>query len=205
MSAAASRASVWWVALGYYAGFFLLWTISHELSDMHETRYALYFDWETRIPFQAWVLPLYFSLDVAVALFPFAFRSWREALPPMGTLLAQTAIAAPFFVFIPIGPGYVNDMSSGVWGAYLFEPLGLANVSQWNHLPSLHVAYAFTLAWAIGPRWRTWAMIWATAVSASTMLVHEHHLICVITGFVLFLVTITTVYPFLQRCSILRA
>ena len=172
---------------------------------MHETRYALYFDWETRIPFQAWVLPLYFSLDVAVALFPFAFRSWREALPPMGTLLAQTAIAVPFFVLIPIDPGYTNDMSSGVWGTYLFEPLGLDNGARWNHVPSLHVAYALTLACSVCARWRVWALAWATAVSISTMLVHEHHLICVASGLVLFLVTITSVYPWLRRRSILRA
>jgi hypothetical protein len=35
------------------------------------------------------------------------------------------------------------------------------------------------------------------------MLVHEHHLICVLSGFALFVFTITTVYPYLQRKAIL--
>ena len=198
-----SKASVIWVALGYYVGFTFLWTASHQLSDMRAVRYPLYYEWEASIPFQAWAVPLYFTLDTFVALFPFVFRSWKEAFAPVGTLLVQTAIAAPFFVLVPIAVGYQNDMSSGVWGEYLFDPLGLHNLSQWNHAPSLHIAYAFTIAWTIGKKFGTTAMaiglLWATAVSISTMLVHEHHLICVITGFILFVVTIPTVYPWLQR------
>ena len=198
-----AKASVIWVALGYYVGFTFLWTASHQLSDMRAVRYPLYFEWEASIPFQAWAVPLYFTLDTFVALFPFVFRSWKEAFAPVGTLLVQTAIAAPFFVLVPIAVGYQNDMVSGVWGVYLFEPLGLHNLSQWNHAPSLHVSYAFTLAWVIGKRHGTVAMtlglIWATVVSISTMLVHEHHLICLLTGFILFVATISTVYPWLQR------
>jgi len=198
-----SKASVIWVALVFFVGFTFLWTASHQFSDMRAVRYPLYFEWEASIPFQAWAVPLYFTLDIFVALFPFVFRSWKEAFAPVGTLLVQTAIAAPFFVLVPIAVGYQNDMSSGVWGEYLFDPLGLHNLSQWNHAPSLHVAYAFTIAWTIGKKFGTTAMaiglLWATAVSISTMLVHEHHLICVITGFILFVVTIPTVYPWLQR------
>jgi membrane-associated phospholipid phosphatase len=170
---------------------------------MREIRYPLYFEWETNITFRDWALPLYFSLDIAVILFPFLFRSFREAFAPVGTLLVQTAIAAIFFVLVPIEPGYINEMATGIWGAYLYDPLGLDNLSQWNHAPSLHVAYVFTIAFAIGKRYGhcvfLLAIIWAIAVSISTMLVHEHHLICLLTGFALFVFTITTVYPWLQR------
>ena len=192
-----------WIALAYYVGFFFLWTVSHELSDMREIRYPLYFTWESKIQFQEWAVPLYFSLDLAVILFPFIFHSFREAFAPVGTLLVQTAIAAIFFVLVPIEPGYINEMAAGIWGAYLYDPLGLDNLSQWNHAPSLHVAYVFTIAFAIGKRYGhclfLLVTIWAIAVSISTMLVHEHHLICVLGGFVLFVFTITTVYPWLQR------
>ena len=195
-----TRVSVTWVALAYYIGFFFLWTISHELSDMRAIRYPLYFAWESEIQFRGWALPLYFSLDIAVILFPFLFRSFRDAFAPVGTLLAQTAIAAIFFVLIPIEPGYET---TGVWGPYFYEYFGLENFSRWNHAPSLHVAYVFTIAWSIGKRYGhcifLLGLIWAIAVSISTMLVHEHHLICVLGGFALFVFTITTVYPWLQR------
>ena len=198
-----SRASVIWIALAYYFGFFFLWTVSHELSDMREIRFPLYFDWETEIQFRGWALPFYFSLDIAVILFPFLFRSCREAFAPVGTLLVQTAIAAIFFVLVPIEPGYET---TGVWGTYFYDYFALDNFSRWNHAPSLHVAYVFTIAFAIGKRYGhcllLLATIWAIFVSISTMLVHEHHFICVLTGFVLFVFTITTVYPWLQRKSL---
>ncbi|MBC8203552.1 MAG: hypothetical protein H8E91_06960 [Planctomycetes bacterium] len=195
-----SRVSVIWVALAYYIGFFFLWTVSHELSDMREVRYPLYFSWESEIQFRGWALPLYFSLDIAVILFPFIFRSFREAFAPVGTLIVQTAIAAIFFMLVPIEPGYET---TGVWGTYFYEYFGLENLSRWNHAPSLHVSYVFTIAWIIGQRFgkliMACSLIWAIAVSISTMLVHEHHLICVLSGFTLFVFTITTVYPYLQR------
>tara|TARA_B100000959_G_scaffold276997_1_gene332694 strand:+ start:584 stop:1195 length:612 start_codon:yes stop_codon:yes gene_type:complete len=198
------RVSVIWVALAFYIGFFFLWMVSHKLSDMRAIRYPLYFEWEAGIQFRGWALPLYFSLDIAVILFPFIFRSFREAFAPVGTLLIQTAIAAIFFVLVPIEPGYET---TGVWGPYFYEYFGIENLSRWNHAPSLHVSYAFTMAWIIGKRFGNTAMtcslIWAIAISISTMLVHEHHLICVLSGFALFVFTITTVYPYLQRKAIL--
>ena len=105
------------VALAYYVGFSIVWTIAHELSDLRAVRLPLTFDWEASIPFQLWILPLYFTLDVAVICLPILFRSAREAVPPMGLLLLQVVIAAPFFVLLPIENAYTNDMATGVWGA----------------------------------------------------------------------------------------
>ncbi len=188
------------MALGYYIGFLLLWSLSHELSDMRAVRYPLYFAWEANITFRGWALPLYFSLDIAVIVFPFLFKSWRDSIAPVGTLFTQTAIAAIFFVLVPIEPGYET---TGVWGPYFYEYFGLENLSRWNHAPSLHVSYVFTMAWVIGNRYSksvlVTALIWAVAVSISTMLVHEHHLICVLGGFALFVFTMVSVYPALQR------
>ena len=174
--------------------------LSHELSDMRAVRYPLYFAWESEIVFRGWALPLYFSLDIAVILFPFLFTSRRNAIAPVGTLFVQTAVAAIFFVLVPIDPGYET---TGVWGTYFYEYFGLENLSRWNHAPSLHVSYVFTMAWIIGMRYgksiMVTTLIWAVAVSVSTMLVHEHHFICVLSGFALFLFTVVTVYPALQR------
>jgi membrane-associated phospholipid phosphatase len=178
------KAGVLLVAIVYYASFLFLWTLSHELSDMRAVRYPLYFAWESEIVFRGWALPLYFSLDIA----------------PVGTLFAQTAVAAIFFVLVPIDPGYET---MGVWGPYFYEYFGLENISRWNHAPSLHVSYVFTMAWIIGMRYgkvsMTISLIWACVVSVSTMLVHEHHFICVLSGFALFLFTMVSVYPALQR------
>lgn len=193
------------VAVGYYVLFSLVWTMAHELSDLRAVRLPLTFAWESDIPFQAWILPLYFSLDVAVIALPLVFRNAREALPPMALFLAQVVVAAPFFVLLPIENAYTNDMPTGVWGAYLFEPLGMKNVSQWNQTPSLHVTYSLTVASVVARRWggrtRRWvtplAFGWAIPVSASTMLVHEHHVVCVVGGLILYAVSL----PWLRRWS----
>ncbi len=178
------------MALVYYVVFSIVWTVAHELSDLRAVRLPLTFEWESRIPFQLWILPLYFTLDLAVIGMPLLFRSAREAIPPMGLLLLQGIVAAPFFVLLPIENAYSNDMATGVWGAYLFEPLGMKNVSQWNQTPSLHVTYSLTVATILSRRfggsWRWIAFAWAIPVSVSTMLVHEHHLVCVAGGLILY-------------------
>lgn len=209
ISSIRGRRGAWLVAAIYFIGFSIVWTIAHELSDLHGTRLPLAFEWESRIPLQRWAIPLYFTLDLSVILLPFIFRSAREALPPMGLLLLQVVVAAPFFVLLPIENAYVDDMPTGVWGAYLFEPLGMKNVSQWNQTPSLHVTYSLTVATVIGRRWGgIWWFIglaWAIPVSITTMLVHEHHLICVVGGLLLYAVTIPLLGAWSRRSGLDRS
>ncbi len=188
------------VAAAYGAGFSLVWGGAHHLTLMHASRLPLWFDWEARVPFQAWALPLYFSMDWIVLFAPFFYRSWRPAAALMTTFFVQLCIAAPFFVLVPIEPGFTNHMPTGVWGTWLFDPLGLPNMSQFNHTPSLHVTYSLTLASALTmwrPAWTRW--VWAIAVCATTLLVHEHHLLCIAGGLVLWLITNWTVRPWATR------
>jgi membrane-associated phospholipid phosphatase len=42
------------------------------------------------------------------------------------------------------------------------------------------------------------AIPWAILVSITTMLIHEHHLICVVAGFILFVATAYTILPWLK-------
>lgn len=199
------RLGVFLVAIGFFLGWGILWTGAHILSDLHTTRIPMYLSLETKIPFVHWAMPVYFSLDLSVVILPFLFRSWRGALPPMATLLVQTVIAVPFFVFLPLQVGFTGEAVNGVWGEFLFDPLGLPNYSRWNHVPSLHVAYAFTIAVVLGRNWGhavfLLAVLWAIAVSIATVLVHEHHLIDVLGGLVLFAITVPIILPFFERTT----
>ena len=204
----AGRPGALLVAILYFIGFSIVWSGAHELSDLWGRRLPLTFEWEGRIPFQGWILPLYFTLDLAVICIVFLFRSAREAVPPMGLFMLQVVIAAPFFVLLPIENAYANDMPTGVWGAYLFEPLGMKNVSQWNQTPSLHVAYSLTVATVVARRfggpWRWLAFAWAIPVSISTMLVHERHLICVAGGLLLYAATLPVLGSWSRRVGLDR-
>lgn len=199
------RGGVFLVFLGFTVVWFILWTGADILSSMRTTRYPLYLPIETRIPFVRWVMPVYFSLDLAVVILPFLFKSWRGALPPMATMAVQTAIAAPFFVFLPIEVGFTGEAVHGIWGEYVTDPLGVPNHFSLNHVPSLHVTFAFTIAVVAGRNWGhavLWlGMLWACAVSVSTVLVHEHHLLDVLGGLVLFLVTVPIILPFFERVA----
>ena len=107
-------------------------------------------------------------------------------------------------MLLPIENAYTNDMPTGVWGAYLFEPLGLKNVSQWNQTPSLRDVFPdlAVVARRFGGPWRWVAFAWAVPVSLSTMLVHEHHLICVVGGLILYVVTIPLLGRWFRRAGL---
>jgi membrane-associated phospholipid phosphatase len=179
----------------------VLWSGANYFSGLQADRYPLYLSFERGIPFVPWMMIIYFSMDIAVVVFLFIFRNWREAVPPVGMLLIQLVIAVPFFIFLPMEVGFVGPHPQGVWGD-IFAPYGYPDYSRWNHVPSLHVTYSFTMALVLGQRWGCFWMIgstiWAALVSVSTMLVHEHHLIDVVSGLVLFLITAATVLPWLK-------
>lgn len=196
------------VSLVFAVVWFILWTGADIISNMRQTRYALYLPIEQQIPFVPWAMPVYFSLDVAVIVLPFLFKTWRGALPPMATMLVQTAIAVPFFIFVPIAAGFTIEPVHGIWGEYVLDPLGLPNFCRWNYFPSLHVAFAFTIAVVLGRKWGhavlVCGLIWACAVSISTLLVHEHHLMDILAGLLLFGVTVPIILPRFERVTGVR-
>ena len=108
------RLSTCWIGMAFGLCFVIIWTISHELRGRQANRYHLHFQWESNIPFQWWAVPIYFSLDIAIPFFPLLFRNWKAAISPVATLLAQTMIAAPFFIFIPIQTSYQNNLDGGI-------------------------------------------------------------------------------------------
>jgi len=199
------RFGVMLVLLGFILGWGILWTGADILSNLQPSRYPMYFAFEQHIPFVSWAMPVYFSLDLAVVILPFLFTTWRNALPPMATLLVQTLIAVPFFIFLPMQVGFTGEAVNGVWGEYVMDPLGIPNFSRWNHVPSLHVSYAFTIAVVLGRNWGHGVLLlglaWACAVSVSTLLVHEHHLVDVLAGGLLFAVTVPFLLPRRERAT----
>jgi membrane-associated phospholipid phosphatase len=70
-------------------------------------------------------------------------------------------------------------------------------------MPSLHVAFAISAAWAASPR-LSWPMragmwSWAGAVCASTWLIRQHWLLDVAGGALLAAATMAVAYPLLIR------
>jgi hypothetical protein len=97
--------------------------------------------------------------------------------PLFVALTAETLVAAACFVLFPAELPTVTP-------AELHGALGLARTLAMprNALPSLHVAYALTVATALGERWRPAWLAWAAAIAASTVFTRQHWLLDVVGG-----------------------
>ncbi len=102
-------------------------------------------------------------------------RAWATfALGTLAFLVAPTIVARPAFA---------DDRASIT--AQLHTFVVAVDTPAGNAAPSLHVALAVLLAWAIGkdaPRARFIGWPFAVAIALSTLLTGQHHLIDVVTG-----------------------
>jgi membrane-associated phospholipid phosphatase len=68
----------------------------------------------------------------------------------------------------------------------------------YNLLPSLHVAFAVICAAIFSPRAprpvKTLLWLWASLIAASTVLIHQHHILDVVSGWLLAVVCVRAVF-----------
>jgi membrane-associated phospholipid phosphatase/phytoene/squalene synthetase len=170
----------------------------------------LYFGFELELPFLPILSLLYLTGPLVLAAAPFVLRTWRDITPFFLTLTAETLVAGLFFLLFPVEQAFPPRIASGLWGE-VFRFADVLNL-DYNQIPSLHVTFAVTAALVFGARCgrlgRTLFGLWAVAVSASTLLLHEHHLLDVAAGTVLAFAAMGTVQrrassrPFLDTLRI---
>ncbi|QSQ26016.1 phosphatase PAP2 family protein [Pyxidicoccus parkwayensis] len=139
---------------------------------------------ERHIPFiPAWAA-VYVSMDVLLLLSLFVFRTWKDMVPFALALCAETVVGAVVFVLLPVEVAWPARVVHDGW-AGIFFVADTMNLER-NYLPSLHVAFACTAALAYAERsgWlaRVLFGLWAAAIAASTLFIHEHHLVDVVAG-----------------------
>ncbi|WP_223645080.1 phosphatase PAP2 family protein [Corallococcus sp. EGB] len=162
---------------------------------------------ERHIPFLPGLAAIYVSMDVLLLLSLFIFRTWRQMLPFALVLCAETALGALCFLVLPVEVAWPQRTVTGVWTS-VFQAADTMNLER-NYLPSLHVAFACTAALAYrersGPMARAVFTLWALAIAASTLLIHEHHLVDVVAGALLAWGMWRVVAPRLRREVFLEA
>jgi membrane-associated phospholipid phosphatase len=145
---------------------------------------------DASMPFVPVASALYLTIAPMMLLAPFVLRDLGSVLPLFVAFLLETTVAAAFFLLMPIDDVPVSCEADGAACA-IFRFADALNLHH-NNLPSLHVAFAWTLAFALSRRaaWPGTALLyfWAVAVSLSTMLTHQHFLADVVTGAALALV-----------------
>ena len=179
------------LCLAFAAAFGVLYGGASYLTGLHGIRHRVYFDWELSLPFVPAAALLYLSLNVLLCMAPFVLRTREAFLPLFRALMLETAIGAACFLLFPVARGFPPRSADGAIGA-VFDFANAVNL-EFNEVPSLHVALAFTAAIAYGQRCaragRLALLAWATAIASSSVFMHEHHLVDVLTGLALALVT----------------
>lgn len=172
-------------------------------------------DFNTRTAFHEVALPMdahapfwplwslaYISIGPLLAVAALALRTPARTLPFLAVLLLQLVAGTLCFLAFPVAampipPVAMTNLEAGLFG--MADGINLDG----NMMPSLHVAFAISAAWAASPRlfWplRIGMWSWAGAVCASTWLIRQHWLLDVVGGAVLAAAVMGVVYPWLIR------
>ena len=169
----------------------------------HAWRVPVHFEAELAIPFVPSMTAAYMSMYALFAAGPFILRTRRELTAAVATLAAIIGIAGIFFLLLPAPLAFepVRDEQLGAWTA-LFRLADDLNLT-FNLVPSLHVALSVACAAAFATRATLFASVllwaWVAAIAASTLLIHQHHIVDVVTGWILALVVFDRIYRRLAR------
>ncbi|MCY1023339.1 phosphatase PAP2 family protein [Pyxidicoccus sp. MSG2] len=195
------------LALGFALFFLAVYGGASWVTGFYSGGLRVDLPFERHIPFvPAWAA-VYVSMDVLLLLSLFVFRTWRDMVPFALALCAETVVGAVGYLVLPVEVAWPTRVVQGGW-ADIFFVADTLNLER-NYLPSLHVAFACTAALAYAERSGGWARalwgLWATAIAASTLLIHEHHVVDVVAGALLAWGTWRFVAPRARREDFLAA
>ena len=177
------RAFAW---LGFLAPFFFVTYLgSLEIVSWREHVPTLVFDWEKHIPFLAWTIVPYWSIDFLYGLAIFLCAT-RFELNRLGMrLLSAQVIAVMIFLIAPLQLTSTIPAETGIF-APLFAALAEVVSKPYNLAPSLHIALLIILwvhyARHIPIRWHVPMHIWAALIGISVLTTNQHHFFDVPTG-----------------------
>jgi membrane-associated phospholipid phosphatase len=172
--------SLWSFWIG--VAFFGVYPAMNWITSLRAVRLHLYLPAELAIPFVPQFIWAYLSMYVLFFM-PLIFIPTAR-MPALGKqLIAGTLISAALFLLLPAELGFVRTVPATAPYASLFA--GIFGIDHpFNLVPSLHVIYttAITLACADYARTpvRSALFLWLAVVVASTLLVHQHHLLDVV-------------------------
>lgn len=180
-----STFALWGALVGVV--FFSVYPTMNWLTGQRPQQYALYFAGELNIPFVPQFIWFYLSMYLLFAAPPF-FLEPGQLRRLARELIAGTLAAGVVFLLLPARLGFTRSLP----GDPLLDALyaGIFALDQpFNLVPSLHVVYSAAIALAIaapGGRGRQLLFgLWLALICASTLLVHQHHLLDVGSGLLL--------------------
>ena len=145
---------------------------------------TLVFDWETHMPFWAWTIVPYWSIDLLYGFSLLLPNSRHELKQHALRLLTAQVIAVSCFLIWPLRFTFERPELDGVFG-WLFAVLAGFD-KPFNQAPSLHIALLVIL-WVMYQRhtqgfWRWVVHGWFALIGISVLTTYQHHFIDLPTG-----------------------
>ena len=173
------------VSLGALGAFFFAsYSFAIWITGLRPHVDAIVFDWEHAIPFLAWTIVPYWSIDLLYALSLLLFARRRELDRHALRLLAAQLIAVSCFLLLPLRFAFARPPTDGVAG-WLFSALEGFD-QPFNQAPSLHLALLVILwsayaNWVRGA-WRPAMHAYFVLIGVSALTTWQHHFIDIPTG-----------------------
>jgi membrane-associated phospholipid phosphatase len=168
--------------------FFAVYPTTNWITSLRPTPLHLYSTAELAMPFVPQLVWVYLSMFALFLAPPFVLPA--ERMPALGKqLIAGTLVSGLAFLLLPAELGFERVVpTSSCAGAYSF----LFRVDRPHNLvPSLHVIYSAAIALACAdasaPLLRRAFQAWLLLIAASTLLVHQHHVLDVVSSLALVL------------------
>jgi membrane-associated phospholipid phosphatase len=175
------------------------------LTAQRSFRVLVHFPAELAIPFVPAMTFFYMSIYVLFWMAPFALRTRREFRALVLTVAFVILVGGIGFLLFPADLAFAQPREEdlGIWSA-MFHFADKLNLT-YNLLPSLHVAFAVICVAIFSARapvvGKVLLWFWAAMVAASTVLIHQHHLLDIATGWLLALVCVKSIFDRLASNS----
>ena len=179
----------WWVYGRWFAinilAFAVLYPLVNWWTGLRGTNTGFYLTAELSIPFVPEWIWVYLSINLVFLVPPVVLTAPQMSL--LGRrMLAATLAGCAIFAVLPARLGFPRMLPEDPIYRLIFSTLFEADGPH-NLVPSLHVAYASLCAYSFARasarsivRAAWW--LWLPLIMASTVLVHQHHLLDVVSG-----------------------
>jgi membrane-associated phospholipid phosphatase len=178
----------WWRAIGWLAFlapfFYLTYGAANAIAANRHGVPSIVFSWERHIPFLAWTIIPYWSINAFYGLSLFVCATKAELDAHARRLLTAQIVAVVCFILFPLEFTFQQPQTHGFAGA-LFAALTSFD-RPFNQAPSLHIALLVIL-WRLYakhlPRLAQWPLhLWFALVGASVLTTYQHHFFDIPTG-----------------------
>jgi membrane-associated phospholipid phosphatase len=170
---------------------------TNEIAAQRTSFYQLYFEFERDIPMVPWMIHIYNSFHVLLLLNFLILKNPLKIRAIAISLITSSAIASVFFLLFPAELGF--SRTENIQGyEFWYDALHWLDHPH-NLVPSLHITFSalsvYVISTEIGSVFlKLIFLLWFLLICSSIVLVHQHHLTDVVSGFVLAVLVKFAVY-----------